>query len=200
MQRATIASLLTGLGEGRYSSEEITQDYLDRISALDQYFNAFITVTGEQALADARAADQQRAKGRGGALAGIPLAHKDIFCTRGVRTSCGSRMLDNFVPPYDATVVKGTWGTARGLFRFDAGFIDGLLVMGSRHLTVAASLISGFFDKYFVDGLVNLVGWILHRGSRFLRSLQSGLVSQYALVVAVGMFVLVCFFVVFRVM
>ena len=100
---------------------------------------------------------------------------------------------------YDATFVKGTWAAARGLFRFDASFIDGVLVMGSRHLTVAASLLSGFFDKYFVDGLVNLVGWILHRWSRFFRVLQSGLVSQYALVMAVGMFVLVCFYVVFRV-
>jgi NADH-quinone oxidoreductase subunit L len=100
---------------------------------------------------------------------------------------------------YDKTVIRGTWSTARRLFAFDAGFIDGLLVMGSRHLTVAAALISGFFDKYVVDGLVNLTGWTLKIWSRFLRALQTGLVSQYALVVAIGVFALVCLFVVFRV-
>jgi NADH-quinone oxidoreductase subunit L len=100
---------------------------------------------------------------------------------------------------YDATVVRGTNASARALFRFDAGIIDGLLVMGSRHATVAASLISGFFDKYVVDGLVNFVGWLLTAFSRFFRTLQTGLVSQYALVMAVGVFVLVCFYVVFRV-
>jgi NADH-quinone oxidoreductase subunit L len=100
---------------------------------------------------------------------------------------------------YDATAVKGTWGAARWLFKFDAGFIDGFLVMGSRHITVATALISGFFDKYFVDGLVNLTGWILKVWSRLLRTLQTGLVSQYALVVVIGVFALVCFFVVFRV-
>ena len=99
---------------------------------------------------------------------------------------------------YDHTVVKGTWSSARSLFRFDASFIDGFLVMGSRHFTVFSSLLSGFFDKYFVDGLVNLTGWILKVWSRFLRTLQTGLVSQYALVVAIGVFALVCFFVVFR--
>ena len=99
---------------------------------------------------------------------------------------------------YDATVVRGTWSAARRLFRFDAGFIDGFLVNGSRHLTVATALISGFFDKYVVDGLVNLTGWLLRRSSRFFRALQTGYVSQYAMVVAVGMFVLVCFFVVFK--
>jgi len=100
---------------------------------------------------------------------------------------------------YDATVVRGTHAAARDLFRFDAGVIDGVLVMGSRHATVAGSLISGFFDKYVVDGLVNLVGWLLQVFSRFFRTLQTGLVSQYALVMAVGVFVLVCFYVVFRV-
>ena len=100
---------------------------------------------------------------------------------------------------YDRTFVRGTWSSARALFRFDAGIIDGLLVMGSRHLTVATALVSGFFDKYIVDGLVNLTGWILKVWSRFLRSFQTGLVSQYALVVAIGVFALVCAFVVFRV-
>jgi NADH-quinone oxidoreductase subunit L len=96
---------------------------------------------------------------------------------------------------YDETVVRGTWSTARGLYKFDANVVDGM-VNGSRHLTVGTSFLSGFFDKYVVDGLVNFVGWVLHRGSYFFRRLQTGLVSQYALVVVVGMFVLVLFYVV----
>ena len=96
---------------------------------------------------------------------------------------------------YDETVVRGTWSTARGLYKFDANVVDGM-VNGSRHVTVGTSFLSGFFDKYVVDGLVNFVGWILHRGSYFFRRLQTGLVSQYALVVVVGMFVLVLFYVV----
>jgi aspartyl-tRNA(Asn)/glutamyl-tRNA(Gln) amidotransferase subunit A len=105
MANRTIAGLLAGFAAGEFSSEEITRDYLDRISAHDSGLNAFITVTEELALAQARDADRDRAAGTAAALAGVPLAHKDIFCTDGVRTSCGSRMLDNFVPPYDATVI-----------------------------------------------------------------------------------------------
>ena len=75
----------------------------------------------------------------------------------------------------------------------------GFGVHGARNVTVVSSLISGFFDKYVVDGLVNLTGWVLHRGSAFLRRLQTGLVSQYAFVLALGAFVLVCFYIVVRV-
>jgi NADH-quinone oxidoreductase subunit L len=99
---------------------------------------------------------------------------------------------------YDKTVVRGTWASARGLFSFDSRFIDGVLVNGSRHVTVAASVLAGFFDKYFVDGLVNLVGWISHVTSRFFRGLQTGLVSQYALVLVIGTAVLVGFYVFVR--
>ena len=91
---------------------------------------------------------------------------------------------------YDATVVRGTWGLARQLSRFDAGVIDGL-VNFSRHFTVVTALLSGFFDRYVVDGLVNLVGWVLSQSSRVFRRVQTGLVSQYALVVAVGVMALV---------
>ncbi len=92
---------------------------------------------------------------------------------------------------YDATVVKGMWATARGLFRFDAGMIDGVLVNGTRHFTVAVSLLSGFFDRYFVDGFVNFTGWISKQGSKAFRGLQTGSVSQYALTITIGLFVLV---------
>jgi NADH-quinone oxidoreductase subunit L len=92
---------------------------------------------------------------------------------------------------YDKTVIGGTWGLARTLFRFDAGFIDGLLVNGTRNATVAVAMVSGFFDKYVVDGLVNLTGTVLDVSSRLFRRLQSGYVGNYALVLAVGMFALV---------
>jgi NADH-quinone oxidoreductase subunit L len=99
---------------------------------------------------------------------------------------------------YDATVVRGFWATARGLFRFDTSFIDGLLVNGARHATVAFSLFSNLFDKYVVDGLVNLTGTTLGAGSRGLRRVQTGAVGSYALALAVGMFALVCLFMVLR--
>jgi NADH-quinone oxidoreductase subunit L len=97
---------------------------------------------------------------------------------------------------YDKTVVAGTWALARLLFRFDAGFIDGLLVNGARNVTVTAAMISGFFDKYVVDGLVNLVAIILDAFSKLFRRLQTGYVSNYALVLAAGMFALVIVYVV----
>jgi aspartyl-tRNA(Asn)/glutamyl-tRNA(Gln) amidotransferase subunit A len=102
----TLAELSALLSAGDVSSTELTRACLDRIDALDPALNAFITVTPEAALASARAADEARGAGRAGPLTGLPLAHKDIFCTTGVRTSCGSRMLDGFVSPYDATVVE----------------------------------------------------------------------------------------------
>ena len=98
----TIAQLSQGLSSGEFSSVELTQHYLDRINASD--LNAFITVTDELAMKQAQAADDKIAKGTGGILTGIPYAHKDIFCTNGVKTSAGSKMLDNFISPYDATV------------------------------------------------------------------------------------------------
>ncbi len=97
---------------------------------------------------------------------------------------------------YDRTVIGGTWGLARLLFKFDAGFIDGLLVNGARNVTVTAAMLSGFFDKYVVDGLVNLVATILDGFSKLFRRLQTGYVSNYALVLAAGMFALVIVYVV----
>ena len=102
----SLKDVSNGLQAGTFSSEEISADYLRQIEASNAELNAFITVTADAALADARSADERRAAGDAGPLTGVPMAHKDIFCTRDVRTSCGSRMLDNFAPPYDATVVS----------------------------------------------------------------------------------------------
>jgi aspartyl-tRNA(Asn)/glutamyl-tRNA(Gln) amidotransferase subunit A len=101
----TIAELARKLRAREISSEELTRACLARIEQHNPPLNAFLTVTADSALAAARAADKRIAAGDGGALTGVPIAHKDIFCTDGVRTSCGSRILDNFVAPYDATVV-----------------------------------------------------------------------------------------------
>ncbi len=102
---AGIAELGRGLARGDYSARELATFHLERIAAADGDLNAFIHVAEERALRAAEAADRRIARGEGGPLTGIPLAHKDIFCTAGVATTCASRMLADFVPPYDATVV-----------------------------------------------------------------------------------------------
>ena len=102
----TLTQLAAGLEKGTFSSVDITRALLDRIDSHNGTLNAFITVTAEQALADAQRADDARASGDAGVLNGLPIVHKDIFCTRDVLTTCGSRMLENFVSPYDATVVQ----------------------------------------------------------------------------------------------
>jgi aspartyl-tRNA(Asn)/glutamyl-tRNA(Gln) amidotransferase subunit A len=106
LHHLTLAELSAGLRARRFSSVELTRHFLARIERLGPALNAFITVTGEQALQAATVADQRIAAGQAGPLTGLPLVHKDIFCTDGVLTTCGSRMLSNFVAPYDATVVE----------------------------------------------------------------------------------------------
>jgi aspartyl-tRNA(Asn)/glutamyl-tRNA(Gln) amidotransferase subunit A len=106
MHNLSIASLLKQLQDRQLSSRELTQHFLTRIEQQDGQYNSFITRTAELALAQADAADARLAQGNAHPLCGLPIAHKDIFCTQGVRTSCGSKMLDNFVPPYNATIVE----------------------------------------------------------------------------------------------
>ena len=107
MHEQTIAELANrACAQKDFSSRELTQHYLERIARLDPRLNSYITVAAESALAAADAADLRIAAGNVGPLTGIPIAHKDIFCTNGIKTSCGSRMLDKFTAPYDATVVE----------------------------------------------------------------------------------------------
>jgi len=106
MHNMSIAQLEEGLRLKTFSSRELTQHFLSRISALNPEINALITVAEETALKDADKADMSIKNGSAKELCGIPILHKDIFCTEGILTSCGSRMLSNFIPPYTATVVS----------------------------------------------------------------------------------------------
>ena len=102
----SITGICQGLARGEFSSVEITQDYLARIRQHNPVLNCFISVNAELALDQARQADATRSAGNAGPLNGVPIAHKDLFCTDGIKTSCGSRILDNFIAPYDATVIE----------------------------------------------------------------------------------------------
>jgi len=122
MFQKTIAELAAGLRGGEFSSEELTRCFLARIEKYDGALNSVLTVTGEAALDAAKAADSRLKKGDATTLTGIPYLHKDIFCTLDVRTSCGSRMLDSFKAPYDATVtakLKGAGAVMLGKTNMD---------------------------------------------------------------------------------
>ncbi|MGV6857477.1 MAG: Asp-tRNA(Asn)/Glu-tRNA(Gln) amidotransferase subunit GatA [bacterium] len=106
MHNKTLAEHSAALANGEYSSAELTQFFLQRIEQHDKALNSFITTTPERAMAQADAADKRRSAGEATPLTGIPLAQKDIFLTKGVKTTCGSRMLDNFTAPYNATVAE----------------------------------------------------------------------------------------------
>ena len=106
MLDSTLGELQAALAARRLSSVELTGLHLARIRALNGSTNAFISVDEEISLAQARAADARLARGEAEPLTGIPIAHKDIFCTRALRTTCGSRMLEQFRSPYDAHVIE----------------------------------------------------------------------------------------------
>lgn len=109
MFKKTLTELASDLKNKKYSSVEITQYFLNRIKQYDSKLNSFITITEDLAMHQAKLADQRLANNSANhpatALTGIPIAQKDIFCTQGIKTSCGSKMLDNFMAPYDATMV-----------------------------------------------------------------------------------------------
>ncbi|HXR57754.1 MAG TPA: Asp-tRNA(Asn)/Glu-tRNA(Gln) amidotransferase subunit GatA [Burkholderiales bacterium] len=106
MLNQTVSELSAALSAQKISSVELTKLFIARAKSLNPRLNAFITLDEDRALADARVADERRGKGEGGPLTGVPIAHKDIYCTRGMLTTCGSRMLANFVSPYDAHVIE----------------------------------------------------------------------------------------------
>lgn len=102
----TVVQLAEQLAQKKISSVELTQHFLDRMAKYDGQLGSFITQTPELALAQAKAADKRRAAGETGLLLGMPVAHKDLFCTKDVLTTCGSKMLANFSSPYDAAVIE----------------------------------------------------------------------------------------------
>ena len=106
MLDSSLQQLGSALRARKISSVELTQLYLDRIAALNPALNAYITNNAEASLAQARAADMLLSEGKAHPLTGIPVAQKDIFCAKGWRTTCGSKMLENFIAPYDAHVIK----------------------------------------------------------------------------------------------
>jgi aspartyl-tRNA(Asn)/glutamyl-tRNA(Gln) amidotransferase subunit A len=106
MSATSLSALAAQLAAKQVSSRELARQYLDRIAALNPSINAFITVDAEKTLLEAAAADARLAAGSAGPLTGVPIAHKDIFCTDGWLTTCGSKMLHNFVAPYDAHVIQ----------------------------------------------------------------------------------------------
>ena len=149
MKEKTLAELSAMLQSKEASSVELTQYYLDRIERLDAGLNSFISVTGEDALNQAAAADAKIAAGEAGPLTGLPMAHKDIFCTRGVRTSCGSKMLDNFIAPYDATVVEKV--SSAGMVMLGKTNMDEF-AMGSSNETSFYGAVSNPWDTDCVPG------------------------------------------------
>ena len=105
MHKQSIASLAKGLQDKRFSSVELCAYFLDRMEKYDTKLNSFITTTKAHALAQAKLADQRIQAGKAHPITGIPMAQKDIFCTKNIKTSCASKMLADFIPPYDATTV-----------------------------------------------------------------------------------------------
>ncbi|HEV8442558.1 MAG TPA: Asp-tRNA(Asn)/Glu-tRNA(Gln) amidotransferase subunit GatA [Steroidobacteraceae bacterium] len=149
MHTYTLAELAKKLRAKEFSVTELTKALLRRVEAAQPKLNAFITVTAESALAQAASADALLASAKAGPLTGLPLAHKDIFCTQGVKTSCGSRMLDNFVSPYDATVVERL--NAAGMVTLGKTNMDEF-AMGSSNETSWYGPVKNPWDERLVPG------------------------------------------------
>jgi aspartyl-tRNA(Asn)/glutamyl-tRNA(Gln) amidotransferase subunit A len=145
----TIAELRHLLETNEISSVELTEHFLKRIDTLDKNYNSFITVTADSALHEAKLADQRRANGNAGRLTGIPIAQKDIFCTEGIRTSCGSKMLDNFIAPYDAAIIESF--KAEGMVMLGKTNMDEF-AMGSSNETSFYGAVRNPWDKERVPG------------------------------------------------
>jgi aspartyl-tRNA(Asn)/glutamyl-tRNA(Gln) amidotransferase subunit A len=149
MINSSLKQLAAQLAARKISSRELTQEFLNRIDRLNPDLNAFITVDREQTLAQADAADQLLASGRGGPLAGIPIAQKDIFCAKGWKTTCGSKMLGNFVAPYDAHVIEQF--NAAGVVNLGKTNMDEF-AMGSSNETSFFGKVKNPWDRNAVPG------------------------------------------------
>lgn len=149
LHELTVAQASAALERGEVTSDALTRALLERIRALDPQLNSLITVTEEQALSAAAAADAARARGEAGPLTGVPLIHKDIFCTDGVRTTCGSRMLEPFVSPYDAAVVERL--QAAGMVMLGKANMDEF-AMGSSNETSYFGAVRNPWDTRTVPG------------------------------------------------
>ncbi|WP_043650515.1 Asp-tRNA(Asn)/Glu-tRNA(Gln) amidotransferase subunit GatA [Chitinilyticum litopenaei] len=145
----TVKQLSAALASGQVSAVELAQDYLARIGQLNPTLNAFITVDADKTLAEARAADAARAAGNAGLLTGVPVAHKDIFCAEGWKTTCASKMLDNFVAPYDATVIANA--KAAGLVTLGRANMDEF-AMGSSNENSFYGAVKNPWDLNAVPG------------------------------------------------
>lgn len=149
MHNKTLTEFSNALKNGEFSSVELTQHFLERIQQHNDTLNCFVTVTAEQALAQAQAADERLKTGDATALTGIPLAHKDIFCTQGIKTACGSKMLDNFIAPYNATVVEKL--NAAGMVTLGKANMDEF-AMGSSNETSYYGAVKNPWDTERVPG------------------------------------------------
>ena len=149
MHTKTIAQLAAGLKAAEFSSVELTEHYINRIKKFDTSLNSFVTVTADEALAQAKKADQLIAKGEGNVLTGIPFAQKDIFCTDGVKTTCGSKMLDNFIAPYNATVIE-SFNNAGSVMLGKTNMDE--FAMGSSNETSFYGAVSNPWDHDYVPG------------------------------------------------
>ncbi|MGM0914026.1 MAG: Asp-tRNA(Asn)/Glu-tRNA(Gln) amidotransferase subunit GatA [Pseudomonadota bacterium] len=149
MHDKTLTELAASLAAGEFTSRELTEHLLGRIERLDGTLNSFITVTPEQALAAADAADAARARGEAGPLTGLPVAIKDLFCTDGVLTTAGSKMLENFVAPYDACVVERL--KAAGTVSLGKANLDEF-AMGSSNENSAFGAVKNPWDTSAVPG------------------------------------------------
>ncbi len=151
----TLADARDGLRDGVFSARELAAAHLDAIEALNGRLNAYITVTDDRAFASADAADAARARGEGAPLAGIPIAIKDLFCTEGVRTTAGSRILAPFIPPYESTVTTN-------LLRDGAVFLGKAnldeFAMGSSNITSAYGPVENPWKRAGDSGAVLVPG------------------------------------------
>ena len=150
LHELSLKEQLNGLKEGSFSSTELTKNYLDRIANFDNELNSFITVTEESALLQAKESDERYKSNNSLPLDGIPIAHKDIFCTEGILTTCGSKMLSNFKAPYSSTVVNNL--SSEGVVVLGKTNMDEF-AMGSSNETSFFGPVKNPWNKDCVPGL-----------------------------------------------